>query len=70
MSRQRVYINDKKYYQHHVFTNYAASKDGDIINVKTKRILKLRLSKRGYYIFSVCDKSLDKPKRFVSSFYI
>ena len=64
MPRQRLIINGKKFYQHPVFTNYAASKDGEIINVKTKRILKPQLTGRGYYKFSVCDKSLDRTKNY------
>ena len=40
MSRQKVLIGGKKYYIHPVFSNYAASKDGEILNVKTGRILK------------------------------
>ena len=41
MPQQRLIINGKKYYQHPVFTNYAASKDGEIISVKTGRIMKM-----------------------------
>ena len=36
--KQRVIIEGVKYYKHPVFSKYAASKNGDIINVKTKRI--------------------------------
>ena len=32
--KQRVIIDGKKYYKHQVFSKYAASKNGDIINVK------------------------------------
>lgn len=62
MSRQRVLIGGKKYYQHPVFSNYAASKDGEIINVKTQRIMKMNKKINGHYMFDVFDKKLEKPK--------
>ena len=40
MNRKKVLNGEKKYYIHPIFTNYAASKDGEILNVKTGRILK------------------------------
>lgn len=57
MSRQRVFINGKKYYQHPVFSNYAASKNGEIVNVKTEKCKK---NDKGYYQFKVCDKKTKK----------
>ena len=36
--KQRVIIDGKKYYKHLVFTNYAASKNGEIINVKSQSL--------------------------------
>lgn len=38
MQKQRIFIFEKKFYIHPVFSNYAASKDGEIVNIKTKRI--------------------------------
>ena len=35
---RKVIINGKKYFKHPVFDNYAASKKGNIINIKTKKI--------------------------------
>ena len=46
------------------FTNYAASKDGEILNVKTGRILKKKLSYQGYYQFTISEKNLIKPKNY------
>ena len=46
------------------FTNYAASKDGEILNVKTGRILKKNLSYQGYYQFTISEKNLIKPKNY------
>ena len=40
MTRKKVLIGGKKYNIHPIFTNYAASKDGEILNIKTGRILK------------------------------
>ena len=34
MTRKKVLIDEKKYYIHPIFTNYAASKEGEILNVK------------------------------------
>ena len=34
---RKVIINGKKYYKHPVFDNYAASKKGNIINIKRKK---------------------------------
>ena len=36
--KQRVVIDGVKYYKHNVFTNYAASIDGDVINLKLKEL--------------------------------
>ena len=42
---------------------YAASKDGEVINVKTERIIKMS-NCNGYLVFSICDKKLEKPKKY------
>ena len=62
--KQRVIIDGKKYYKHQVFSKYAASKNGDIINVKTKRIIKMMNNGYGYLFFNLCDKKLEKPKTY------
>ena len=54
-------IDGKKYYKHNVYTKYAASKDGSIINIKTKRIIKM-INCNGYLYFNLCDANLAKPK--------
>ena len=64
MPQQIVLIGGKKYYIHPVFSNYAASKDGEILNVKTGRILKKIMSDQGYYKFQINDKKLIKPKNY------
>ena len=65
MSRKKFLIDEKKYYIHPIFTNYAASKDGEILNVKTGRILKKNLTYQGYYQFKISDKNLIKPKNYL-----
>ena len=62
--KQRVLIDGKKYYKHPVFSNYAASKNGDIISLKNERILKMVDNGNGYLYFSLCDKRIEKPKNY------
>ena len=59
--KQRVIIDGVKYYKHLVFSNYASSKNGEIVNVKTKRIIKM-IKCNGYLCFNIYDKKLEKPK--------
>lgn len=65
MSRQRLIFNGKKYYQHPVFSNYAASKDGEIVNVKTRKILKMIKHSNGYCILAYAIKKLEYPKTYL-----
>ena len=58
MSHKKILNGGKKFYIRPIFTNYAASKDGEILNVKTGRILKKILNNNGYYHFRVNDKKL------------
>ena len=60
MPQQIVLIGCKKYYQHPVFTNYAASKEGEVINVKTGRKLKMGKNHAGYYRFGLQHKKRRK----------
>ena len=59
--KQRVIIEGVKYYSHPVFSKYAANKNGEVINVKTGRIIKM-IKSNGYLYFNICDKKLEKPK--------
>ena len=65
MIPQRVLINGKKYYRHSTFTNYTANKNGDVVNVKTGRIMKMSDNGIGYLIFTICDKKLERPKKYL-----
>ena len=64
MNREKVYFGGKKYYIHPIFDKYAASKDGEILNVKTGKILKKILTVNGYLTFNICDKKLIKTKTY------
>lgn len=64
MPKQRVIIDGQKIYNRRVFSYCAASKDGEIVNVKTEKILKPRLTKNGYHRIIIYDKSLDKPRAY------
>ena len=59
--KQRVIFEGKKYYKHSVFSNYAANKNGDILSLKNKKIIKM-INCNGYLYFNLCDKKLSKPK--------
>ena len=39
--KQRVIFDGKKFYKHPVFTNYAANKNGDVLSLKSEKILKM-----------------------------
>ena len=60
--KQRVIFNKKKYYKHSVFTSYASNKNGDILSLKNKIIIKMMNNGNGYLFFNLCDKKLSKPK--------
>ena len=59
--KQRLIIDGKKYYKHPVFSNYAASKNGEVINVKTKKIMSIKKRGNGYLQFTIYNKKLEKP---------
>ena len=62
--KQRVVIDGKKYYKHLVFSNYAANKNGEVINVKTGRIIRMSKCGYGYLKFSIYNKNLKKTKTY------
>ena len=64
MNHKKILNGGKKFYIHPNFTNYAASKDGEILNVKTGRILKKILTVNGYLTFKIFDKKLIKTKTY------
>ena len=54
--KQRVKFEGKKYFKHPVFSNYAANKNGEVINVKTGRIIRMSKSGNGYLKFNLSNK--------------
>ena len=62
--KKRVLIDGVKFYKHDVFTDYAANKDGDVINLKTKKIMKMYKNNSGYLFFSIYNRKLKKNKLF------
>ena len=61
--KQRVIIDGVKYYKRQVFSKYAASKNGEVINVKTKKNIKMTKC-NGYLYFNIYDEKLEKPKNY------
>ena len=56
--KQRVKFEGKKYFKHPVFSNYAANKNGEVINVKTGRIIRMGKSGNGYLKFNLSNKKI------------
>ena len=56
--KQRVIFEQKKFYKHPIFNDYAASKNGNILSLKTKKILKMNKEKQGYLKFVIYNKKL------------
>ena len=53
-----------------MFSNYAAKKKGEVINVKTKKIMRMTKNSFGYLKFTLCDKKLEKPKTYFQHRFI
>ena len=62
--KRRVIIDGVKFYKHPEFSNYAASKDGVVINVKNNKIISMSKNNSGYLFFSIYNKNLKKTKTF------
>ena len=65
--KKRVVINGVKFYKHPVFDNYAASKDGVVLSLKTNKIIKMSKNKssNGYLIFNIYNEKLEKPYTYL-----
>ena len=68
--KKRVIIDGVKFYKHDEITNYAANKDGDVINLKTKKIMNKCKNNSGYLYFSIYNKKLKKPKSFAQHRFV
>ena len=62
--KKRVIIDGKKFYKHGVFDNYAASKDGVVINLKNKKNIKMFKNNSGYLRFKIYNEKLEKPLNY------
>ena len=58
--KKRVIFDGKKFYKHPVFDNYAANKNGDILSLKSEKIIKMGKNNCGYLYFSIYNKKLIK----------
>ena len=65
--KQRVIIDGKKYYKHPVFINYAARKNGEVINLKNEKIIKM-IKCNGYLYFVLSDEKLEKKNYYQHRF--
>ena len=68
--KQRVIIDGVKYYRHSVFSNYGASKNGEVINIKTGRIMNMIKRGNNYLKFTIIDKKLEKPKMYLQHRFV
>ena len=68
--KQRVIIDGKKHYKHPVFTNYAARKNGEVINVKNEKIIKMIKNNCGYLLFTFYNKDLEKPLTYLQHRFV
>ena len=59
--KQKIIIEGVKYYKHTVFDNYAASKNGEVINLKNKKKIKITKDRGGYFKFIIFSKKVAKP---------
>ena len=62
--KQRAIFEQKKFYKHPIFNDYAASKNGNILSLKTKKILKMNKEKQGYLKFTIYNKKIEKPLNY------
>ena len=68
--KRRVIFEGKKYYKHPVFSNYGASENGEVINVKNGRIKRMTDNGKGYLRFVICDKKLERPKKYLQHRFV
>ena len=67
--KQRVIIDGVKYYKHPVFNNYAARKNGDILSLKNKKIIKMGKSS-GYLNFTIYNEKLEKRINYLQHRFV
>ena len=68
--KNRVIFDGVKFYKHPVFDRYAANKNGDILSLKSEKVLKMKKNRGGYLSFVICDKKLEKPKDYLQHRFV
>ena len=68
--KQRVIIDGKKYYKHPVFSNYAASKNGNVLGLRAKKIISMVKNGSGYLYFNIYDEKLEKRKSYTQHRFV
>ena len=53
-----------------MFTNYAASKNGDILSLKSEKNLKMTKSRGGYLYFTIYNKKLEKHLKYTNHRFV
>ena len=68
--KQRVIIDGKKYYKHPVFSNYAASKNVNVLSLRSKKIISMVKNGSGYLHFNIYDEKLEKRKNYTQHRFV
>ena len=68
--KQRVIIDGKKYYKHPVFSNYAASKNGNVLSLRSKKIISMVKNGSGYLYFNIYDEKLENRKNYTQHRFV
>ena len=68
--KQRVIIDGKKYYKHPVFSNYAASKNGNVLSLRSKKNISMVKNGIGYLYFNIYDEKLEKRKNYTQHRFV
>ena len=68
--KKRVIIDGVKFYKNPVFDNYAVNKNGEVINVKTGRIIKMSKNNSSYLFFNIYNKKLERPKKYIQHRFV
>ena len=53
-----------------MFSNYAASKNGDVINIKKEKVLNENNKKNKYLVFTIYDKKIKKPFTYLQHRFV
>ena len=69
-NKKRVIFEGVKFYKHPEFNRYAANKNGDVLSLKSEKILKMRKTRGGYLSFVISDKKLEKPKDYLQHRFV